>query len=159
AVRSVIGMNSGADGGPNTTSFTASLQALGLMADHIVDGGSWSGWDDLPAMVEKVLAAIKVPVERAAALLSGRTAIDCGGSGATFGTAGEASLLLREAVRVPASPYDTLYFLHGPMESLDSRTGLIVFGDQREVTLALDVAALGCPTVLITTRTDIPATD
>jgi hypothetical protein len=59
----------------------------------------------------------------------------------------------------PASPYDTLYFLHGPMESLDAHTGLLVFGDGREVALAQDVAAFGCPTVLVTGRSDVASAD
>jgi len=122
AVTSVIAMASGADGSPNTTSYTSSLQTLGLIADRIVvdDAGFEASafWTALPALVEKTLVAIREPVARAAALLGGRSAIDCVGASAAFGTAGEASLLLREAVRIPASPYDTLYFLHGPMESL-----------------------------------------
>ena len=32
-------------------------------------------------------------------------------------------MLIREAVRVPASGWDTLNYLHGPMESQDAATG------------------------------------
>lgn len=154
AAGAVIVMASGADGGPNTTSYTASLQAFGLLAERVAPGPA-ADWAALPEAVERTIAAAREPAAAAAALLAGRTAIDCVGAGAALGTAGEASLLLREAVRVPAAPHDTLYMLHGPMESLDARTGLIVFGDGREVKLAEDMAALGCPTVLVTARRDV----
>jgi len=64
-------------------------------------------------------------------------------------------MLMREAVRVPAAGWDTLNYLHGPMESQDARTGLMAFGTGREVQIARDVAAFGCPSVLITGRTDV----
>lgn len=63
------------------------------------------------------------------------------------------------ALRLPAAPWDTLNYLHGPMESQDARTGLIAFGDGREVKIAQDVAGLGCPSVLVTRRTDVEPAD
>ena len=68
-------------------------------------------------------------------------------------------MLIREAVRIPATGWDTLNYLHGPMESQDWRTGLIAFGNDREAQIAIDIAAFGCPSVLITNRTDIAGND
>ena len=68
-------------------------------------------------------------------------------------------MLIREAVRVPAAGWDTLNYLHGPMESQDAKTGLIAIGDGREVKIARDVAAFGCPSVLVTSRTDVSPGD
>ncbi len=68
---------------------------------------------------------------------------------------GYAALLIREAVRVAAQGWDTLNFLHGPMEPNDPRSGVILFGDGREVTLAQDLAGFGIPSVLVTARQDL----
>ena len=68
-------------------------------------------------------------------------------------------MLIREAIRVPAAGWDTLNYLHGPMESQDSRTGLIALGNGREIKIAADVAGFGCPSVLVTSRGDVPKRD
>jgi glucosamine--fructose-6-phosphate aminotransferase (isomerizing) len=153
-VRTMIATECGPDSGPNTTSYVTSLLALGLIADKV---GRVSGfdWSKLPRAAESVLASIGEPVKRASELLTGRTALDCVGAGPAFGTAGYAALLIREAVRVPSQNWDTLNFLHGPMEPNDSGTGVILFGNGREVTLAQDLAGFGIPAVLITSREDV----
>jgi len=156
-VRSVVPTQSGDDGSPSTTSYTATLQAIGLLADRLPHAPSPTEWGTLPTLVQQTLTAVAKLAQQAAHSLAGKLAIDFVGSGAALGTAGEASLLVREAVRAPTASHDTLHFLHGPMEPLDARTGLVVFGDGRECKLARDVAGFGCPTVLITHRTDIEA--
>ena len=154
----VIGMDSGADNGASSTGYTGMLLAIGLLGDRIL-GAPTANWAALPAAVAEVLSTAKSLAEQAAARLAGRTSIDIVGAGAAFATAGEAAMLIREAVRVPAAGWDTLNYLHGPMESQDSRTGLIVFGNGREAQIARDVAAFGCPSTLITSRTDLSSTD
>ena len=154
-VRTLLSTESGPDGGPNTTSYVGSLLALGLLADRAAPVPSGADWARLPDLVAENLETLRPPVARAAALLAGRIAIDCVGAGAAFGTAGYASLLLREAVRVPAQHWDTLNFLHGPMEPNGSRTGVILYGSGREVRLAQDLVAFGIPAVLITDRADV----
>ena len=103
----------------------------------------------------RVLSSAAGVAEQAASLISSVLQIDIVGTGAGFATAGEAAMLIREAVRVPAAGWDTLNYLHGPMESQDATTGLMVFGEGREVQIAGDVAAFGCPSVLITCRPDV----
>ncbi|SEQ02065.1 glucosamine--fructose-6-phosphate aminotransferase (isomerizing) [Faunimonas pinastri] len=147
--RTVIGTASGVDSGPNATSYVGSLQAVGLLADRVGKPGG-ARWEALPEYAEKLLESCKAPVERAAALFGDRISIDCVGQGVAYGTAGYISLMIREAARVPAQNWDTLNFLHGPMEPNDSRTGVILFGDGREVKLAQDLAGFGIPTVLVT---------
>ncbi len=68
-------------------------------------------------------------------------------------------MLIREAVRVPASGWDTLNYLHGPMELQDAATGVIAIGDGREVKIAQDMAGFGCSSVLVTRRTDVADAD
>jgi glutamine---fructose-6-phosphate transaminase (isomerizing) len=156
-VRTMIPTGSGPDSSPNVTSYTGSLLALGLLADRI---GLPSGthWATLPDKADALLRAMADPIERAVALLAERAAIDCVGQGAAFGTAGYAALMLREASRIVAQSWDTLNFLHGPMEPHDRRTGVILFGDGREVQLARDLADFGIPSVLMTHRVDITET-
>jgi glucosamine--fructose-6-phosphate aminotransferase (isomerizing) len=148
-VRSVIPTESGPDSSPNTTSYVGSLLALGLIAEPRAD------WTHLPERAASVLEHCRDSVARAAALLAGRRAIDCVGAAVAFGIAGYAALLMREAVRVSAQHWDTLNFLHGPMEPNDRHTGVVLFGNGREVKLAHDLAGFGSAVVLITDRADV----
>jgi len=155
----VIGMDSGADNGASSTGYTGMLLAIGLLGDRLLGGLPTADWPRLPEAVSAVLSAATGPAGEAASRLAGRTSIDVVGAGAAFATAGETAMLIREAVRVPAAGWDTLNYLHGPMESQDARTALITFGNDREVQIARDVAALGCASVLITSRTDLSSDD
>jgi fructoselysine-6-P-deglycase FrlB-like protein len=154
-----IGMNSGADNGASSTGYTGMLLAIGLLVDRILGGAPSADWARLPAAVDGILSSAAGPARQAAAMLAARSSIDLVGAGAGFATAGEAAMLIREAVRVPAAGWDTLNYLHGPMESQDAGTGLMAFGTGREVQIARDVAAFGCPSVLITGRPDVPPGD
>ncbi|WP_217575472.1 SIS domain-containing protein [Mesorhizobium sp. GbtcB19] len=153
----VIAMESGADNGASSTGYTGTLLALGMLIDKIA-GGSFD-WAQLPVAVDSLLANGWQSAGRSARLLAGRASIDIVGAGIGFANAGEAAMLIREAVRVPASGWDTLNYLHGPMEAQDAATGLIAFGENRETKIAQDVAGFGCPSALITRRTDIAATE
>jgi glucosamine--fructose-6-phosphate aminotransferase (isomerizing) len=63
--------------------------------------------------------------------------------------------LIREAARIPAGPSETRHYLHGPMESMDAATGVVLFGSGREIDIARQLQEIGCPVLLVTTRTDI----
>jgi len=153
-VRHMISTASGDDSGPNTTSYLGSLLSAALLGDK-AGHSTKTRWAALPGAVQALLDTVQPAADRAARLLAGRTAIDCVGAGCALGTAGYAALLIREAARVPAQDWDTLNFLHGPMEPNDKATGVILFGDAREAKLAQDLPGFGIPTVLITGRTDI----
>jgi glucosamine--fructose-6-phosphate aminotransferase (isomerizing) len=154
----MIATESGADSGPNTTSYLGSLLAAALLADR---AGNPSGakWAELSGRAADVLENSRPHADRAARLLAGKKFIDCVGAGCAHGTAGYAALLIREAAQVGAQPWDTLNFLHGPMEPNDRESGVLLFGDQREVKLARDLAGFGIPSVLITSRTDVKEAD
>ncbi|KRB22082.1 sugar isomerase [Mesorhizobium sp. Root695] len=153
----VLATDSGADNGASSTGYTGTLLALGILIDRLA--GNSFNWATLPPAVATVLSAAQQPAGQAARLLQGRTSIDIVGAGVSFANAGEAAMLIREAVRVPASGWDTLNYLHGPMESQDAATGLICIGDGREVKIAQDVAGFGCPSVLVTRRNDVSPAD
>ncbi len=150
-VRHMVATGSGTDSGPNTTSYLGSLLTAALLADS---AGRLSGarWTTLPSAAQTVLESVRPQADKAARLLAGSKAIDCVGAGCAFGTAGYTALLIREAARISAQDWDTLNFLHGPMEPNDGHTGVILFGDGREAQLAQDLAGFGIPSVLITGR-------
>lgn len=153
-VKQMIATDSGTDSSPNTTSYLGSLFAAALLADK-AGKSSGANWASLPDQAAKVLGSVGPQAEKAARLLAGKKSIDCVGAGCAYGTAGYTALLIREAARISAQDWDTLNFLHGPMEPNDRDSGVILFGDQREVKLAQDLAAFGIPSVLITSRTDV----
>ncbi|RVA31330.1 SIS domain-containing protein [Mesorhizobium sp. M7A.F.Ca.US.001.01.1.1] len=153
----VLATDSGADNGASSTGYTGTLLALGMLIDRLA--GNRFDWTTLPPAAATVLSGAQSAAGQAARLLQGRTSIDIVGAGVGFANAGEAAMLIREAVRVPASGWDTLNYLHGPMESQDAATGLIAIGDGREVKIAQDLAALGCPSVLVTRRSDVAPAD
>nr|WP_255720196.1 SIS domain-containing protein [Acuticoccus kalidii] len=145
-----VRLNNGSDATPSTTGYTATLLVAGLIHDKLrgVSGGDWA---NLPAAVKTVQAAAAAKMDRLGRLFATRRAIDCVGAGAKLGTADGASLLIREASRIPASAYDTRHYLHGPMESMDATTGVVIFGAGREIELARHLDEIGCPTLLVTT--------
>ena len=157
SVGQMIGTGSGVDSGPNTTSYMGSLVALGLLADRIGTPSRFD-WNNLPDLLTETRNTTAAAVARAGQLLAGKRALDCIGANVAYGTAGYAALLLREAVRVPAQNWDTLNFLHGPMEPNDGGTGVIVYGEGREVQLAQDLAGYGVATVLVTSA-ELPERD
>jgi glucosamine--fructose-6-phosphate aminotransferase (isomerizing) len=61
----------------------------------------------LPMQASEVLQAAGAKMAKLRRTFAGRRAIDCVGAGAALGTADEASLLIREAARIPASPSET----------------------------------------------------
>ncbi len=44
------------------------------------------------------------------------------------------------------------------MESMDATTGVVLFGDARELPLAQNLDEIGCPALLVTSKTDIADT-
>lgn len=149
-----IRLNNGSDATPSSTGYTATLLAAGLAVDAI-HGSGGADWAGLPALTKEVQRRAAEKMPRLAELFRDRRAIDCVGAGASIGTADGASLLIREAARLPASGYETRHYLHGPMESMDATTGVVLFGDARELTLAENLNDIGCPALLVTSNTDI----
>lgn len=141
-----------------TLGYTATLQALGMLADALLaDVSPPTRWDDLPGLVESTLitadAAVLSFLERHGSF----HAVDSVGAGAHAAAAGEAALLLREICRIPASCFGTRQYLHGPMEAAEAGVAVIVVGGDREVAIAQTVASAGAPTLLVTAADVTPA--
>jgi glucosamine--fructose-6-phosphate aminotransferase (isomerizing) len=147
-------LNNGTDATPSSTGYTATLLAAGLIVDAI-HGSGGANWTGLSALTKDIQSRAAAKMPRLAELFRDRRAIDCVGAGASIGTADGASLLIREAARLPASGYETRHYLHGPMEAMDASTGVVLFGDARELALAENLNEIGCPTLLVTSDTGI----
>jgi glucosamine--fructose-6-phosphate aminotransferase (isomerizing) len=149
-----VTLNNGSDATPSSTGYTATLLAMGMAFQKML-GETDDVFAAIPDLSRHVLSAAALKMKRLGELFPQRRAIDCVGAGSSLGTADGASLLIREASRIPASAYDTRHYLHGPLESMDATTGVVIFGDGREIELAHQVEKIGCPVLLITTQAGI----
>jgi fructoselysine-6-P-deglycase FrlB-like protein len=139
----------GEDTRVSTLSYTASVQALGLIADALT-GQVSADWDALPGAAEAVLRAGSADVIADAFDTVG--IVDVVGSGIRAASVGAAALLLRESVHLPTAGYPTREYLHGPLEVAGEGRGALIFGDggSREARLAVDLAGYGASVVLVT---------
>lgn len=150
----VIALGCGEDTAVTTLSYTATLQALGLLAERM-GGQPRTDWDLLPDLASQVLHGDAEPL---AAALAGVACVDVVAAGARLATAGAAALLLREAGHLPTASFSTREYLHGPAETAGPGRAVLLFGAAREVPLALDLARYGARVVLVTdSDADVPA--
>ncbi len=147
-VDSLIATGCSVDSSPNTASFVGTVQALGLLGDAL--SGQQTDFSALSGHLDDALSSIRPQIRKAAHLLQDRTSVDLVGNRCAFGIAGYAALLLREFARIPAQSWVTHNFLHGPMEPNNDATAIILFGEEREITLAQHSANFEIPTLLIT---------
>jgi glucosamine--fructose-6-phosphate aminotransferase (isomerizing) len=132
-------------------SYTATLQALGMLVDAVLgsDVGR-SVWRRLPELAADVLQRSDPVVEGLAERFAAIRALDAIGGGPGHASAGEAALLGREALRLPATGMETREYLHGPLEAVSDEFGCIVFGRRRERELAAALASFGATVALVT---------
>jgi glutamine---fructose-6-phosphate transaminase (isomerizing) len=131
-----------------TLSYTATLQALGMLCDALL--GTASGWRDVPELAHGVLERTEPMVQRIADSFAPVVAIDAVGGGAAQASAGETALLAREALGLPAVGMETREYLHGPLEAVGDGFACVVFGRQRELELAAELESFGASVTLIT---------
>lgn len=145
-----IPLGSAADPPVSTLTYTASLQALGLLAERL-GAPAGTGWAQLPRLAQALLETSSAAVRAAAERWTGVGAVDVVGRGEALSSAGAAALLIREAVRIPATATDTYQYLHGPIEAVEPGAGCLVFGAGREVELARSLRNYGAEVLLVTT--------
>ena len=139
-----------------TLSYTATLQALGMLCDALL-GATGSVWSELPALAEEVLAAGAEPAAALAADFAELTALESVGGGPGLASARETALLAREALRLPATGMETREYLHGPLEAVAPGFGAVIFGRERERALAQSMASFGAHVLLVGDRNaDVP---
>jgi len=140
-----------------TLSYTATLQALGMLSDALL--GTSSGWYAIPDLAEETIERTEPIAARIAEGLSAAVAIDAVGGGAARASAGETALLAREGLRIPGTGMETREYLHGPLEAVDDRFGCVLFGGERERLLARELASYGARVTLLTDRQAPPVSE
>jgi glucosamine--fructose-6-phosphate aminotransferase (isomerizing) len=160
----VLPLGCGTDSRVSTLSYTASLQALGLLAGALADASSTVDAADSTASTVDLsgaaAAVLATGIEPAVDALAPAGCVDVVGAGPRAASAMAAALLLREAAHLPAAGYATREYLHGHLEVAGPGHAALVFGAGRELRLAADLARYGSSVVLITdavTDADVPA--
>ena len=132
----------------STLGYTATLQTLGLLTDALLE--QTGEWDALPALVDATLERLAPHArELAPAFTRDHACSTPSAPGPPRGSAGEAALLAREALLLPAAEYETRQYLHGPMESVATGFGAVLFGAERELRLAQTLAGYGATVATI----------
>ena len=131
-----------------TLSYTATLQALGMLCDTLL-GRDLEVWSLVPSLASELLERSDPVVSELASPFASVTALDAVGGGSAHASAGETALLGREALRLPSTGMETREYLHGPLEAVDAGFGCIVFGAERERELAAQMTAFGATVALI----------
>jgi glucosamine--fructose-6-phosphate aminotransferase (isomerizing) len=149
-----IGLGNLPDSYASTIGYTATVAALGMLAD-VWDGGDLHpGWHDLAAIFDETegLLADDIPAE----LFTDVPSIDFVGSGPAVGSAEAGALLFREVARIHATAMSTRQYLHGSMESAGAGVHVLL-GDTRELTVARTLADTGHQVILISAERVPPA--
>ena len=141
----------------STIGYTATIVALGMIAD-LWDGGELDPqWALLPGDVRAVEAQLAQRSISIASRFAAAPTADFVGAGPAVGSAEAGALLFREVARVHSTAMSTRQYLHGSMESAGDGMH-IVLGDEREIDLAQTLSAAGHRVVLITSQ-DVPETE
>jgi glucosamine--fructose-6-phosphate aminotransferase (isomerizing) len=139
-----------------TLSYTATLQALGMLCDALLSAPG-PVWPEVPELADAVLAAAAEPASELAADFAAVTSVEAVGGGPGLASARETALLAREALRLPATGMDTREYLHGPLEAVAPGFGAVIFGRERERSLAASMASFGARVLLVGDRNaDVP---
>lgn len=151
-VDAVIGLGHGEDSKVYTVGYTATVQALGLLAEELAGRSDGDDWDALPGVVADLLSGCRPQITDVAEALAGVDVIDVVGSGVAVSAVLEAALMLREGPRMSAAGFQTHQYLHGPIESQRAGAACLLLGGQRETELSQFTARRNVTTVLITSE-------
>ncbi|HUZ26158.1 MAG TPA: hypothetical protein VMV07_20585 [Streptosporangiaceae bacterium] len=154
AARIVIGLGNLPDSYASTTGYTATVAALGIIADAWDGGVIDAGWQDLAETFRATEQCLTEPVSELAAVFDGTASADFIGAGPSVGSAEAAALLFREVARVPATGMGTRQYLHGSMESAGDGVH-VLFGGAREAEVASTLAAAGHQAILVTSEEEV----
>jgi glutamine---fructose-6-phosphate transaminase (isomerizing) len=142
-----------------TLSYTATLQALGMLCERLLGAQSPVPiWERIPTLAAEALERSGPAVEAIAPAFAQIRTLDAIGGGPAHAAAAETALLFREALRVPATGMETREYLHGPLEAVEPGFGCIVFGRGREHGLAAELASFGATVALLSDEnsTEVP---
>lgn len=147
-IASTIVLGNLADSYASTIGYTATVAALGMLADAWDGGRIDPGWFTLNETFSRVEADLAERVGGLAELFRTVASSDFVGAGPAVGSAEAGALLFREVARIPATGMSTRQYLHGSMESAGDGVH-VVFGDSRELDLATTLSEAGHHVILI----------
>jgi glutamine---fructose-6-phosphate transaminase (isomerizing) len=147
----VIGLGNLPDSYASTVGYTATVAALGILADAWCGGVPDPGWRAFPDTFGATEQRLAGPVRELAALFDRAQSADFIGAGPSVGSAEAAALLFREVARLPATGMGTRQYLHGSMESAGDSVH-VLFGSAREAEVAVTLAQAGHQAILVTTE-------
>ncbi|MET0813329.1 MAG: SIS domain-containing protein [Microbacterium sp.] len=150
AAARTLGLGSIPDSYASTIGFTATVVALGMIADAWDDGEIDPAWHALPDQVATVDAELAARAGELAECFEDAVWADFIGSGPSVGSAEAGALLFREVARIPSSSLSTRTYLHGSMESASSTGVHVLFGSDREIDVARMLRAAGNRVILVT---------
>lgn len=133
----VIGLGAVPDSLASTAGYTASLMALGMLAERCAFGAPGNGWASLGERLGEWVERSVLMLDELTTRLADAACLDVVGSAPHVGAAEAAALLLREVVRVPAAAFEARQYLHGANEP-GGAVGHVVIG-------AADVHAVSRP--------------
>lgn len=139
----------------STIGYTATIAALGILAEAWDGGVIDQGWLALGDVVRDFEAALHQQIPQLIAPMIDALYADCAANASSVGSAEVGALLLREITRLPSSGLSTRQYLHGAMESA-GRGIHILFGGEREHALARTLAHAGHDTILVSAAAIIP---
>ncbi len=149
-----ISLGSLPDSYASTTGYTATIAALGMIAEAWDGGAIDASWPKLPAAFRALETQLAGRVAALARPLASAASVDYAAAAPSIGSAEVGSLLLREVARVPATGFSTRQYLHGAMESA-GHTAHVLMGGERELGVAHTLARAGHEVILVTTL-DVP---
>jgi glucosamine--fructose-6-phosphate aminotransferase (isomerizing) len=138
----------------STTGYTATIAALGMIAEAWDGGIVDTSWTRLALVFRQFEADLAPRIGGLAALFVDAHSVDYAAAAPSVGSAEVGSLLLREVARLSATGFSTRQYLHGAMESAGNTVHLLI-GDEREVGAAQTLARAGHKTILLTVY-DVP---
>lgn len=156
----VVPLGGWSDSRVYSSGFVATLMAYAALVHRQLPEVEVVELSSVPHLVEQALRDLQPAAKQAAALLGSVVAVDLVARGASAAAAAEGALMVREGCRLPSASYDTYQYIHGPMEPLSGRVGLVVLGSERELPVVRQVLERGVPVVLVTQATDdLPVDD
>ncbi|MGO1661638.1 MAG: SIS domain-containing protein [Canibacter sp.] len=131
-----------------TSGYIATLLAYAGLMDA---AGLESGFDyrEGARVVENALARHTEAAKKAAELFDDVRSVDLIARGMGFASATQGALGFREALRVPATGWDTYQYIHGPLESMTPGSLVIALGDEREVPATIQLAEAGVSAIAL----------
>lgn len=150
----VVPLGGVADAGVYVSGYTSTLAALALIGEALGLDCLAAGVDDVPALVRGWLPVAVAGVDGFLAAhyaTASPASVECVGAGASFASAAETALLMREAGRTPSAAFQTDQYLHGPAEAVPGGFCGVVFGDGRADELVGVMVESGLPVLHVST--------